>query len=179
MSDSIAIEDLAEWLERGAWEQVFDLASVAAGRKLAGARQVGRVTAELLESGDAELGGQVTEKTGEERTPVIAVWREGTSLVLEGDCSCPLKVNCSHSAAILVYLAKSGERVERAFGGTPHQDLMSEGQTLSLEAEEGPKCVGRWQDRAFKRGRDRGFELSLRDEFTSRSGRAASVAQKT
>ncbi len=139
MSDSIAIEDLAEWLERGAWEQVFDLASVAAGRKLAGARQVGRVTAELLESGDAELGGQVTEKTGEERTPVIAVWREGTSLVLEGDCSCPLKVNCSHSAAILVYLAKSGERVERAFGGTPHQDLMSEGQTLSLEAEEGPK----------------------------------------
>ena len=114
MSEALGVEELSSWIEGRHWESCFEAGALVAGGKLVGARLVSSVVAELLDTGDVELRGVVAEKNGATFEPVGAIWREGASLILEGDCQCSRRLNCEHAAALLVYLAKSGERLERA-----------------------------------------------------------------
>jgi len=123
--------EIASHLESESWQNRFDGASLAAGRRLAAAKQVTQAEAELLDTGDAELRGTVVEKDGRSFSPVVAIWREGSSLAVEGDCGCDTGINCPHAAALLFYLGKGGgARFLRALGGAPLAEKMSTGQTL-------------------------------------------------
>lgn len=135
MSEALGVEELSSWIEGRHWESCFEAGTVVAGGKIVGGRLVRSVVVELLDTGDAELRGIVAEKSGATFEPVVAVWREGGAIILEGDCQCPRRLNCEHAAALLVYLAKSGGRLERAMGGTPHADRLVEGKVLDLEPE--------------------------------------------
>ncbi|NLT71689.1 MAG: DEAD/DEAH box helicase [Verrucomicrobiaceae bacterium] len=126
--------DAADYIGSDLWQDRFDGIALAAGKRFVASRQVASVTAALLESGDVEISGVVTEKDGNSRTPVVALWREGDGLTLEGDCGCDVGTNCGHSAALLFYLGKGkGERIERAFGGVPQAEKMTGGRVLELE----------------------------------------------
>ncbi len=127
----LAPDELAAFLASGDWHGRFDEWALAAGRRLASARQVVRVSGERLDAGDAELHGTVLEKDGRTYSPAVAVWREGGGLALEGDCGCGTGTNCAHAAALLLHLAKGkGERLARAFGGVPHAARMTGGGGL-------------------------------------------------
>ncbi len=138
--------DIAAFLESADWHARFDEAALVAGKRLVSAKQVAQISGELLDTGDAELHGTVTEKDGRSFAPVVAVWREGGSLALEGDCGCAVGVNCAHAAALLFHLGKGkGDRLARAFGGAPLAETMTTGQTLSLDEPAGatpPDRVG-------------------------------------
>ncbi len=130
---SLDIADLITYLASGDWQSRFDAGALAVGKKLAAAKQVGETSGERLDTGDAEISGTVAEKDGRLFTPVIAVWREGHALTLEGDCPCDTGVNCGHAAALLFYLEKGdGARLARSFGGAPLAETMTTGQSLSL-----------------------------------------------
>ena len=135
MSEALGVEELSSWIEARHWESCFEAGVVVAGGKIVGARLISSVAAELLDTGDVELRGIVAEKSGATFEPIVAVWREGGVLTLEGDCQCSRRLNCEHAAALLVYLAKSGERLERAMGGAPHVDRMLEGKLLAFKPE--------------------------------------------
>lgn len=125
--------DLAALLGSDAWQGRFDGAALAGGRRLVAAKQVARAEAELLDTGDAELRATVLEKDGRSFSPVVAVWREGGGIALEGDCGCEVGVNCAHAAALLLHLAKGdGARLARALGEAPLAEKMTTGQTLAL-----------------------------------------------
>lgn len=133
---SLELSELSAWLESEAWQGRFDGGALAAGKRLAAAKQVTGTDAELLDTGDAELRGTVVEKDGRSHAPVIAVWREGAGLTLEGDCGCDVAVNCAHAAAVLFHLAKGkGARLARAMGEAPLAEKMTTGQTLSVAKE--------------------------------------------
>ncbi|MBL9156921.1 MAG: DEAD/DEAH box helicase [Verrucomicrobiales bacterium] len=133
---SLELSELSAWLESEAWQGRFDGGALAAGKRLAAAKQVTGTDAELLDTGDAELRGTVVEKDGRSHAPVIAVWREGAGLTLEGDCGCDVAVNCAHAAAVLFHLAKGkGARLARAMGEAPLAEKMTTGQTLSVATE--------------------------------------------
>ena len=128
---ALEISDVADFLESESWRSRFDGGALAVGARLVASRQVATVTGGLLETGDAEISGVVTEKDGTTHAPVVVLWREGSELTLEGDCGCDVGTNCGHSAALLFYLGKGmGQRIGRAFGGTPLAEKMTCGQTL-------------------------------------------------
>lgn len=130
---ALEISDVADFLESESWRSRFDGGALAVGARLVASRQVATVTGGLLETGDAEISGVVTEKDGTTHAPVVVLWREGGGLTLEGDCGCDVGTNCGHSAALLFYLGKGmGQRIGRAFGGTPLAEKMTGGQTLEL-----------------------------------------------
>lgn len=141
---SLELSELSAWLESEAWQGRFDGAALAGGKRFAAAKQVTQTDAELLDTGDGEIRGTVVEKDGRSHTPVIAVWREGEGLTMEGDCGCDVGVNCAHAAAVLFHLAKGkGARLARAMGEAPLAEKMTTGQTLSVAAEpdQTPKRV--------------------------------------
>ncbi|MEZ5433450.1 MAG: hypothetical protein R3F31_20260, partial [Verrucomicrobiales bacterium] len=125
---------ISEFLTGSEWRRAFGGSVLQRGAKLARARQVGSVTGEILETGDAELRGQVTEKSGTSHDVVIALWLESGRLTCEADCSCDVGMNCEHGAALLEHLGQ-GERLSTAFGGTPHAERMTGGKTLGLPDE--------------------------------------------
>ncbi len=129
-------DQIFAYLTEGTWRNVFDSSAVSGGAQFVRSRQVSSVSGEVLDTGDVEITGTVTEKAGDVFQPLVVLWEEGGSLSLEGDCSCSGGTNCSHSVGLLEYLLKGkGERVERAFGGTPHAEKMSEGQVLNLDEQ--------------------------------------------
>ena len=133
---SLDLSELSAWLESEAWQGRFDGSALAGGKRFTAAKQVTGSDAELLDTGDAELRGTVVEKDGRTFSPVIAVWREGSALTLEGDCDCEVGINCAHAAALLFHLAKGkGARLARAMGEAPLAEKMTTGQTLSVAAE--------------------------------------------
>lgn len=137
MSGGIQSDQVLSFLQEGNWRNSFDDAAVTRGIQYVRSRQVNSVNGEVLDTGDVEIAGTITEKTGEIYKPVVVLWEEGKSLSLEGECSCSSGVNCGHSVGILEYLLKGkGERVVSAFGGKPHAEKMTEGQTLQLEETE-------------------------------------------
>lgn len=139
--ETVTLEQLADRLADESWQPLFPSAAVSEGRKLVGSRLVSGVSGQLLETGDAELEGTVTEKSGAAFAPVVAVWLESGNLVFEGDCSCSEKQNCRHAAALLAYLGKGkGERLGSAFGSITGADEKTAGKTVSLE--EGAAVVG-------------------------------------
>lgn len=135
----LEISDAADLIESDLWQDRFDGATLAAGKRFVASRQVASVTAALLESGDAEIKGIVTEKDGSTRTPVVALWREGGGITLEGDCGCEIGTNCGHSAALLWYLGKGrGERIGRAFGSVPLAENETGARVLNLDESVAP-----------------------------------------
>ncbi len=133
----ISIAELISYLEAKSWQDRFDGSALVAGQRLVSGRQLTQVKGEMLKTGDAELRAIVTEKDGTLFHPVLAIWRDGDSLTLEGDCRCAVGTNCSHAAALLLYLLKGkGVRIRQAFGETPLVERMTTGQTLSIGREE-------------------------------------------
>ncbi len=113
-------DEIIAYIEGKQWQHSFDGSAIAAGSKLARAKQIQQVAGEYLETGDAELTATVIEKDGTQASPVVVLWMEDSGVQLDTDCDCAQKVGCPHSAAIFDYLLKGkGARVEAAFGGTP------------------------------------------------------------
>lgn len=136
----LAIQDITAFVESETWLSRFDSAALAAGKRYSGAKQIGGVHSTLLETGDAELCGILTEKDGIVREPTVILWREEGDLAFETECSCDVGRNCAHGAALLFYLGKgNGARLARSFGEAPLAEKMTGGQTLSLEAKTDPE----------------------------------------
>jgi superfamily II DNA or RNA helicase len=130
----VIIEDAGPFLSVGDWRRVFDSHTLVQGDKLMRGRQVSAVRAELLETGDLEIVGQVGGGDDTRAEAIIALWREGPSMQLDASCSCQVAVNCEHAVAVLGYLAKGkpGVRLAGALGQTPHAEAMTQGQHLEL-----------------------------------------------
>ncbi len=135
----IEILDVIEFFKTDQWRNVFDASALRHGMKLARAKQVSDVGGEVLDTGDVECSGTVIEKDGGEFSPIVVLWEEGDGVALEGDCRCDMGTNCAHAVALIEYLARDERRIARAFGGAPESDSMTEGQTLTLEAESEPQ----------------------------------------
>lgn len=124
---------IAEFLAVGHWRRMFDGGALARGQKLARAKQVTSVTAELLDTGDVELVGRIMESDGCQREAIVALWDDG-DLAFDASCSCGVGVNCAHCVALLEYLAKAADmRLEIAFGGTPEVAKVTGGKHLALD----------------------------------------------
>ncbi|MFT4550953.1 MAG: superfamily II DNA or RNA helicase [Verrucomicrobiales bacterium] len=130
----ITVEQIADFLEAGAWRNLFDGSAIAQGEKLARARLVKEVHAEQLDTGDAEITSTVHEKDSTQHQAVIALWLEGDSVELDASCSCDVATNCRHSVATLERL-QVRQRLEAAFGLTPQADEMK-GADKSLQLDE-------------------------------------------
>lgn len=130
------------FLREDTWQRVFDGSALAQARALVSGKLVRDVAGEIIETGDVEIRGIVTEKDGAVYSPAVILWEEGDSLNLEGECTCGLGCgpNCAHAAALVLYLLKGkGERIERAFGGAPLAEKMTDGRTLAVEEPEPDK----------------------------------------
>jgi len=137
-------EEIGEFLRQGEWRRLFDGGVLARGAKAARGKQVSQVRAEILETGDAEIVALVADKAGVNHEAIVAIWREGKTILCDAGCSCSVGVNCEHAAAALEYLAGKNEaRLEVAFGETPHAEKMTQGQNLRLEDDQidGEKSV--------------------------------------
>ena len=135
MPKSITSDDLVSFLSDGEWQRFFDGNALTNGQKLARAKLTARASAEVLDTGDAELRASVTEKNGDQNESSVFFWWEGDEkIVLESDCTCG-STQCQHGAAVLEYFAKTktAERLELAFGGAPEADKMTQGKTLQLD----------------------------------------------
>ena len=123
-------EAIWNFISRGNWKAPFESGVVSQGAKLARARLVRSVRGELLETGDAEIRAVVMEKNGGRTEPALVFWLENGDVVFEADCSCDVKANCEHAAAVFQYLTKGkGARVEIAFGKNPQADKVIESQS--------------------------------------------------
>lgn len=60
----VSASQLSALLNEEAWQSAFSSGALLAGKKLVGGRQVKNVRAEILDVGDAEISGVVTEKNG-------------------------------------------------------------------------------------------------------------------
>ncbi|MCB1098222.1 MAG: DEAD/DEAH box helicase [Verrucomicrobiae bacterium] len=125
------------FLEDGGWRRVFDGGALARGQKLARAKQVTSVSAEVLDTGDVEIVGRIMESDGCQSEAIIALWEDPDAdgeLAFDAGCSCGVGVNCVHCVALLEYLAKApGVRLEMAFGGTPQAEKVTQGKHLALD----------------------------------------------
>ena len=135
----VTVADLSDFLASGEWRRRFGASALAAGAKMAKARQVQGVRAEGLDTGDLEVTGEIVEKDGEAWEPVVVAWRDGAVLTLDADCGCPVASHCGHAAALLEYLAKDPEsRLRTALGETPHAEKMTRVKTLQVETPAAP-----------------------------------------
>ncbi len=133
MSDPVSIPDLQAFLTAGDWRRRVGEGALSRGVQFVRSRQTAGVRAEVLETGDLEITGTVTERDGTPRSPVVALWREGGGLAFEGDCDCAVGVNCEHAVALFEYLLKGGgTRVEMVFGETPLAGTMTRGKALEV-----------------------------------------------
>lgn len=133
---SLTKPQLSAYLEQGGWRKRFGGGALTMGQKMARARQVSRVQAELLETGDAEVSGTVLEKNGAAHVPVVAFWTENNTCALDASCSCPIGVFCEHAAAVLEYLSAGAEtRLGAALGETPPVEQLNQGKTLDVPSE--------------------------------------------
>ncbi|MFV1994689.1 MAG: SNF2-related protein, partial [Verrucomicrobiales bacterium] len=129
MSDPISRAEIADWLRRGEWRNRFDAGGLTRGLKLARARKLRQAGAEILDTGDAELSATALDADGSIWKPVVAIWREDAGVNFDASCCCPVSAHCEHAAALLEHLAKGdGVRLETAFGGTPHAEVMTRGK---------------------------------------------------
>jgi superfamily II DNA or RNA helicase len=110
-----SIDDLSTFLSSGDWKPTFSDAILAAGFKLARAKQITQATAEILDTGDIEVVSQITDLSGNQEVSTIAFWFENDQLQLDTSCSCAVRTCCVHSAATLEHLSRP-HRLEKAFG---------------------------------------------------------------
>jgi len=135
---------LTEHLASEAWQTRFTSNAVAEGKRRVASRLVQDVRAELLDTGDAEITGVVSEKEGLAFAASVALWEEDATLAIDASCSCDIGAGCLHAAALLWYLAKApAERVVTALGGTSEKNLekMTGGRTLELDEIPQPKVA--------------------------------------
>ncbi len=134
--NSLEVGEIAAFLESEAWQGRFDGSALAGGKRYLASRQVAGIQSVILDTGDAELRGVITEKDGQVLEPTVVIWREGGDLSLEGECRCEVGANCAHAAALLFYLGKGkGARLARSFGEAPLAEKMTSGQTLVLSPD--------------------------------------------
>lgn len=112
---SIKKQDVATFLKSEDWQKSFASSSLNAGKKLAHGGLVAQTSATILDTGDAELVSYVIDKAGHQNQSIIAIWKEDDDYMLDASCSCDQQINCHHSAATLIQLAR-GERLTKAFG---------------------------------------------------------------
>lgn len=139
MPKAITQEELTAFLSDGEWQRFFDANALESGQKLARAKQTKGASAEIFETGDAELRALAIEKSGNQfEASVFFWWKEESEIVLESECTCS-SPQCHHAAAVLEYFAKvkTTERLELAFGGAPQAEKMTQGKTLQLPDQEG------------------------------------------
>lgn len=106
---------MATFLKSEDWQKSFASSSLNAGKKLAHGGLVAQTSATILDTGDAELVSYVIDKAGHQNQSIIAIWKEDDDYMLDASCSCDQQINCHHSAATLIQLAR-GERLTKAFG---------------------------------------------------------------
>ena len=141
----MTISDISDYISDGDWRPAFTDSTIAEGSRLSRAKLVKQVEGEIIpETGDAEIRAVVFEKDGSRENPVLVLWREENLLQVEGDCSCQVKLNCAHAAAVFEYLTKGkGARVRAAFGESPAAeasiDRQSEIQSAAELFSEPPK----------------------------------------
>jgi len=115
-------QTVKEFLQSNIWQHTFSDSTIAKGKKLAHGRLVTQARVELLDTGDVEICGYLMAKDGHQHEAVIALWEEDGTILLDTSCSCSQKINCSHSAATLIHLARgNGARLDKAFGSFTDQ----------------------------------------------------------
>ncbi len=154
--------DLVAFLESDGWRSAFDAGPLTAGRQMARARQVAEVHARVLDTGDLEVQGVVTEKTGTIHRPELIFWHQGEATRMDADCTCGVGAHCVHAVGILENLLKApAARVASAFGEAPHAEHMLAGKKI-LRLEKPPAAAG---EEVFEEGED---ERACRPRFLMR-----------
>jgi len=97
------------------WKTTFSASHLAAGYKIARAKQVTSCLIEELDTGDIEITASVMERSGHQEETTIALWQESGVMQLDASCSCSVGVCCQHAAAALEHLTRPG-RLESAYG---------------------------------------------------------------
>lgn len=128
---ALSLESIHLFLSSSDWKTTFSSSSLAAGRKMARARQVSSCLVKALDTGDIEITASVTERSGREETASIALWEENGSFQLDTSCSCPVGANCDHAAAAFEHLSRPG-RLENACG---ELNLNAQTHTLHQQAQ--------------------------------------------
>ena len=108
--DSIQI-----FLSSADWKTTFSGSHLAAGYKIARAKQVTSCLIEELDTGDIEITASVMERSGHQEETTIALWQESGAMQLDASCTCSVGVCCEHAAAALEHLTRPG-RLESAYG---------------------------------------------------------------
>ncbi|MCP5534821.1 MAG: DEAD/DEAH box helicase [Akkermansiaceae bacterium] len=139
-------ETIHGFLTSGDWKVTFSGTVVAAGYKLARARQVTRCTAERLDTGDVEITAAVIDQSGHQNETTIALWLENGRLQVDTSCTCPVGTCCEHAAAALEHLARPG-RLEKAFGELRGEPTVA---TLTENIQDSPPGTGIGKKAAFQ-----------------------------
>ena len=103
------------FLSSADWKTTFSGSHLAAGYKIARAKQVTSCLIEELDTGDIEITASVMERSGHQEETTIALWQEGSVMQLDTSCTCTVGVCCEHAAAALEHLTRPG-RLESAYG---------------------------------------------------------------
>ncbi len=108
------------FLSSADWKTTFSDSHLAAGYKIARAKQVTSCLIEELDTGDIEITASVMERSGHQEETTIALWQESGVMQLDASCSCSVGVCCQHAAAALEHLTRPG-RLESAYGEITEQ----------------------------------------------------------
>ena len=108
------------FLSSADWKTTFSSSHLAAGYKIARAKQVTSCLIEELDTGDIEITASVMERSGHQEETTIALWQEGSVMQLDASCTCSVGVCCEHAAAALEHLTRPG-RLESAYGEITEQ----------------------------------------------------------
>ena len=103
------------FLSSADWKTTFSGSHLAAGYKIARAKQVTSCLIEELDTGDIEITASVMERSGHQEEATIALWQESGAMQLDASCTCSVGVCCEHAAAALEHLTRPG-RLESAYG---------------------------------------------------------------
>jgi len=115
---SPSIDQIKKHLSGNDWQALFSGSTLAQGGKLARAKHITSISAELLPTGDWEIVSYVIEPDGHQHESIISIWLENGEVMIDTSCDCSMRAQCCHSAATLTYLAK-GERLATVLGAEP------------------------------------------------------------
>ena len=140
MTDNGLSRDSVEnFLASADWKTPFSSSCLAAGYKMARAKQVTSCSIEALDTGDIEITASVMERSGHQEEIIIALWHENDAIQLDASCSCALGVYCHHASAAFEHLSRPG-RLESAYGEIatepPTKTLHQAAQTNPLAGEK-------------------------------------------
>jgi len=116
MTDNgLSRDSVEQFLANADWKSSFSSSCLAAGYKMARAKQVTSCFIEALDTGDIEITASVMERSGHQEEAIIALWREQDVIQLDTSCSCSVGVSCHHAAAAFEHLSRPG-RLDSAYG---------------------------------------------------------------